>query len=52
MSTKIKYISINSFSNSNYFNQGAGDPEVRLRLSAAAAALLGLGADQITVVKR
>jgi len=31
--------------------QGAGDPEVRLRLSAAAAALLGLGADQITVVK-
>lgn len=31
--------------------QGAGDPELRLRISAAAAALLGLGADQITVVK-
>ena len=31
--------------------EGGGDPEVRLRLSAAVSALLGLGADQITVVK-
>ena len=31
--------------------EGAGDPSVRLRLSAAVAALLELGADQITVVK-
>ena len=31
--------------------EGASDPTVRYQLSAAVAALLGLGADQITVVK-
>ena len=31
--------------------EGGADPSVRLQLSAAVAALLGLGADQITVVK-
>lgn len=31
--------------------EGGGEPDVRLRLSAAVAALLDLGADQITVVK-
>ncbi len=31
--------------------EGGADPEVRYRLSAAVAALLDLGADQITVVK-
>ena len=31
--------------------EGGGDERVRLRLSAAAAALLGLGTDQIIVVK-
>lgn len=31
--------------------EGGADPTVRLQLTGAAAALLGLGADQITVVK-
>lgn len=31
--------------------EGGGDPKLRLELSAAVAALLGLGADQITVLK-
>lgn len=31
--------------------EGGADPSVRLQLSTAVAALLGLGADQITVVK-
>ena len=31
--------------------EGGADPKVRLQLSAAVAALLDLGADQITVVK-
>ena len=31
--------------------EGGADPSVRYQLSAAVAALLGLGADQITVVK-
>ncbi len=40
-----------SFLGALIVSEGAGDPAVRLALSAAVSSLLGLGADKITVVK-